>query len=112
MDELGYLKWELEMKKDRVREKDEAKTKVSDQGSKFNIQHCVYIGRSPLTHPLFQLDYVANTLSRQSAPVGSSRCCNADLHPRLAEDQLWQTLKVYLACSRLGEGHNSPFFVF
>ena len=28
MDELGYLKGGLEMKKDRVREKDEAKTKV------------------------------------------------------------------------------------
>ena len=25
-----------------------------------------------------------------------------------AEDQLWQTLKVYLACSRLGEGHSYP----
>jgi hypothetical protein len=38
MDELGYLKWGLEMKKDGVREKDEVKS--SDQDSKFYIQHC------------------------------------------------------------------------
>ena len=43
MDELGYLKGRLEMKKDGVQEKNEAKTKVSDQGSKFNSQHCLYI---------------------------------------------------------------------
>jgi hypothetical protein len=36
MDELGYLKGRLEMKKDGVQEKNEAKRKVSDQGSKFN----------------------------------------------------------------------------
>ena len=30
----------------------------SDQDSKFNIQLCVYIGKNPQTHPLFQLDYV------------------------------------------------------
>ena len=34
MDELGYLKGGLEMKKNRVQEKNEAKTNVSDQGSK------------------------------------------------------------------------------
>ena len=28
----------------------------SDQGSKFNIQHCVYIGKAHRPHPLFQLD--------------------------------------------------------
>ena len=48
------------MKKDKGavgrQEKDEAKTKVSDQGSKFNFQLCVYIGKNPQTHPLFQLD--------------------------------------------------------
>jgi hypothetical protein len=27
---------------------------------------------------------------------------------RSVEDKLWCTLKVYLACSRLGEGHSSP----
>jgi hypothetical protein len=42
-----------------VREKDQSKTKVSDQGSKFNIQHCIYIGRAHGAHPLFQLDYAA-----------------------------------------------------
>jgi hypothetical protein len=40
-------------------EKDEAKTKFSDQSSKFNFQLCVYIGKTPHTHPLFGLDYVA-----------------------------------------------------
>jgi hypothetical protein len=38
MDKLGYPKGGLEMKKYRVQEKDESKTKVSDQGSKFNFQ--------------------------------------------------------------------------
>jgi hypothetical protein len=32
-------------------EKDEAKIKVSDQGSKFNFQLCVYMGENPQTHP-------------------------------------------------------------
>jgi hypothetical protein len=31
----------------------------SDQGFKFNIQHCVYIVQAHRPHPLFQLDYVA-----------------------------------------------------
>ena len=39
MDELGYLKGGLEMIKDGVKEKDETRI-VSDQGSKFNAQHC------------------------------------------------------------------------
>ena len=41
-----YLKGENGNEKARVREKDEAKTKVSDLGSTFNSQHCVYIGRA------------------------------------------------------------------
>jgi hypothetical protein len=63
MDELGYLKgrgWKW--KRIGRRENDKAKTKVSDQGSKFNFLLCVYIvyvGKTPQTHPLFQLDYVA-----------------------------------------------------
>ena len=31
----------------------------SDQGSKFNIQHCIYIGQAHRPHPLFQLDYIS-----------------------------------------------------
>jgi hypothetical protein len=38
-----YLEGRLEMKKDGVQEKDKAKTKVSDQGSKFNFHLCIYI---------------------------------------------------------------------
>jgi hypothetical protein len=65
LDELGYLKGGLEMKKDWGvgGEKDEAKTKVSDQGSKFNIQHCISIGRAHRPHPLFQLEYVCQASS-------------------------------------------------
>jgi hypothetical protein len=40
-------------------EKDEAKTKVSDQGSKFNFSALHSYRENPETHPLFQLDYVA-----------------------------------------------------
>jgi hypothetical protein len=31
----------------------------SNQSSKFNIQHCIYIGKVHRPHPLFQLNYVA-----------------------------------------------------
>jgi hypothetical protein len=55
----GYLKGRLEMNRDREAEKDEAKTKNSNQGSKFNFQLCIYIGGNPQLYPLFQLDYVA-----------------------------------------------------
>ena len=44
----GGWKW----KRMGGQEKDEAKTKVSDQGSKFNFQLCVYIGKNP-TDPFF-----------------------------------------------------------
>jgi hypothetical protein len=61
-----YHRGGLEMKKERG-EKDEAKAKVSDQCSKFNIEHCIYIGRTHrpilcfnwIISALFQLDYVA-----------------------------------------------------
>jgi hypothetical protein len=45
------------MKKERGRvgEKDEAKTKVSDQGWKFNIQNWVYVGTAHRP-PSIQLD--------------------------------------------------------
>jgi len=45
----GYLEGSLEMKKDK---QDENKTKVSDQGSQFNFQLCIYIGKNP-TDPSF-----------------------------------------------------------
>jgi hypothetical protein len=51
--------------------------KVSDQGSKFNIQHCVYIGRAHRPHPLFQLDWVAKQAQGLGlflkAPVGNCK---------------------------------------
>ena len=37
-------------------EKDETKTKVSDQDSKFNFQLLAYIGKTHRPIPLFQLD--------------------------------------------------------
>jgi hypothetical protein len=68
----GCLKGGLEMKKKR--EKDEAKTKVSDQGSKFNIQHCIYIGRYPTNLILcFSWIVLQSKLSWQSTPVGNCR---------------------------------------
>jgi hypothetical protein len=56
-----YLKGGLEMKKRWVGGGDRRMKprQGSDQGFKFNIQHCVYIGQAHRPHPLFQLDYVA-----------------------------------------------------
>jgi hypothetical protein len=71
MDELGYLKEGLEMKKNRVLEKDAAKRKVSDQGSKFNSQHCVYIGRAYRPILCFSWIELQNKLSRQSTLIGN-----------------------------------------
>ena len=66
----GYLIERLEMKKDRwVREKDEAKTKFSDQGSKFNIQFCVYIGKNPRPILCFSWIMLQSKLCRLSASV-------------------------------------------
>ena len=57
--------------KGQGREKDEAKTKVSDQGSKFNSQHCIYIGKAYRPNPCFSLIELQSKLSRQSIPVGN-----------------------------------------
>jgi hypothetical protein len=97
-----YLKGENGNEKARVREKDEAKTKVSDLGSTFNSQHCVYIGRAHRPILCFSWIELQSKLSRHSASVGNCRC--GRLHLGLL-GQLWQTTKVYLACSRLEEGH-------
>ena len=62
MDKLGLPERGLEMKRrwDRGGGKSRMKPRQgSDQGFKFNIQHCVYIGKAHRPHPLFQLNYVA-----------------------------------------------------
>jgi hypothetical protein len=46
------------MKKDWPEREDEDNTKVSDQGSKFNFQLYIYIGKTYRPILLFQLDYV------------------------------------------------------
>ena len=53
------------------REKDQAKTKVSDQGSKFNFQPCIYIGRAHSPILCFSGIMLQRKLNRQSAPVGN-----------------------------------------
>ena len=61
------MKEELEMKNIGGQEKDEAKTKVSDQGSRCYFQLCVYIQKNPRPILCFSfcfvlfcfLDYVA-----------------------------------------------------
>ena len=68
-----YLKGENGNEKARVREKDEAKTKVSDLGSKFNIQHCVYIGRAHRPILCFSWIELQSKLSRWSTPQSSCR---------------------------------------
>ena len=63
-----YLKGRLTMNKDsRAREKDEAKTKVSDQGSKFNFQLCIYIGETQRSILCFSWILLQNKLFRSSA---------------------------------------------
>jgi hypothetical protein len=54
-------------------EKDEAKTKISDQGSKFNSQHCAYIGKTHRPLPILCFSWIElqNKLSWQSTPVGN-----------------------------------------
>jgi hypothetical protein len=52
-------------------EKDEAKTKVSDKGSKFNSQHCIYVGRDHRPILCFSWIELQNKLSWQSTPVGN-----------------------------------------
>ena len=89
------------MKRMGVQVKDEAKTKVSGQGPKFNSQHCVYIGRAHRPILYFSWIELQRKLSWQSTPVGNS----LHLSTWVVKVQLWQALKVYLACSRLGEGH-------
>ena len=54
-----YLKGELGMKRTNRGERRMKPRQGSDQGSKFNIQHCVYIRKAHRPYPLFQLYYVA-----------------------------------------------------
>jgi hypothetical protein len=61
----------LGMKKEGVQEKDEAKTKVSNQGSKFNSQHCIYIGKAHRSNFCFSWIELQNKLHGQSTPVGN-----------------------------------------
>ena len=59
MDELGIPKRGAGNEKEQGVREGWSQDKVCDQGSKFNIQHWVYIGRAHSPHPLFQLDWVA-----------------------------------------------------
>ena len=78
MDELGYLKGGVGNEKDGVGEKDETKTKFSDQGSKLNIQH-VFIERahrpilcfSWIMLLCFSCIVLQSKLSGQPSPVGN-----------------------------------------
>jgi hypothetical protein len=54
-------------------EKNEAKTKVSDQGLKVNIQLGIYIGKTHRLSPCFSWIVLQSKLSRLSAPVGNCR---------------------------------------
>lgn len=59
------------MKRAGLQEKNEAKTKVSDQGLMFNSQHCIYIGRVHRPILCFSEVELQSKLSRQSTPVGN-----------------------------------------
>jgi hypothetical protein len=62
MDKLGLPERGSENEKDRVVGKGRMKPRQGfDQGFKFNIQHCIYIGQAHRHHPLFQLDCVVNS---------------------------------------------------
>jgi hypothetical protein len=51
-----YLKGELEKKRTGG---DRRRRMKPGQGSKFNIQHCVYIEQAHRPHPVYQLNYIA-----------------------------------------------------
>ena len=104
------------MKKERGRvgEKDEAKTKVSDQCSKFSFQLCVYIGKP--THPLFQLDYVAKQAQQAVCSCRKPKVQqDRRFYPRSARSVGRLTVSNnygLFSLLKAGGGHNSPFFVF
>ena len=83
-----------------------------DKGSKFNIQHWMYIGKAHRFILCFIWIMLENKLSRQSTPIRNCRCSKVEDSTCVVKVQMWQVLKVYLAYSRLEEGHNSPSFVF
>jgi hypothetical protein len=97
-DELGYLKGWLEMKRTgcKRRMKPRQKLLIKAQSLIVSAAH----RQSPQTHPLFQLDYVA----KQAQQAVYS--CRKLIPPGSLRSKLWQALKFYLACSRLGEGHS------
>jgi hypothetical protein len=85
----------------RGREKNEAKT-GSDQGSKFNIQHCIYIGK---THrPIFCFSWIVlqSKLSGQSVLLSSFRKLHVQPRQMTPPRSLRSNLAVYSTCSRLG----------
>ena len=96
------------MKKDKVREKEEAKAEFLIKAQSL-IFGTVYIGRAHRPILCFSWIMLQSKLSRQSAPVGNCRSHKAEDSTWVLRVQLWQTLQVYLACSRLGEGHNLKY---
>ena len=87
------------------REKDEAKTKVSDQGSKFNFQLCVYIGKTHRPILCFSWIELQSKLSRQSTPQSSDGEIANVARPGNSS-QVVKPSRVCLAYTRLGEGHS------
>ena len=79
------MKKELEAGGVGGREKNEAKTKISDQGSKFNTQHCVYIESSH--RPIFCFSCLMLQTGSAGglflkAPVGNCKITRPDTPPR------------------------------
>lgn len=98
------------------KEEDKSKTKVSDQGTKFNIQLYIYIGKNPRPILFFSLIMSKSKLSRNSAPAGNCRCSKAEDHhlgwktpPQVRGRPTVATIKICLACLRMGEGHSSIY---
>jgi hypothetical protein len=84
MEKLGYLKWGLEKKRDGYRE-GRSQDKGSDQGSKFNTQHCVYIESSH--RPIFCFSCLMLQTGSAGglflkAPVGNCKITRPDTPPR------------------------------
>ena len=83
-----------------------------DKGSKFNIQHWMYIGKAHRFILCFIWIMLENKLSRQSTPIRNCRCSKVEDSTCVVKVQMWQVLKVYLAYSRLEEGDTSPLSFF
>ena len=115
MDKLGYLKGGLEMKRTGCERRMTPRQGAADQGSKLNIQHCVYLGQAHRPMLCFSWIMLQSKLLGQPTLLRSSR----KLQMRQGEDSTWVVKPIVASTHGLfsllkagGKGTTPPFFVF